>query len=183
MAIKYISDLHWYDINSLYWRDSLGLSLSGYVEMCVEVWNDSCSEEDIILLVGDIGIDKPCTISALCSLKGTKVLVLGNHDLDWSKDSLRKCFKATTSALTLGNVLVQHEPITGWDSNAYLVHGHHHSYIAKGMEKARLDYLHDRTRLNCCADLNNHKPCTLLELQINKENVRNVGSSLLTERI
>lgn len=38
-----------------------------------------------------------------------------------------------------------------------------------GMYNKLRSYVQDVYRLNCAADLNNHRPCTLQELMLNKE--------------
>lgn len=172
MTLKYISDLHWYDIYSEEWREHLGLSLEGFVEMSVDRWNSSCEADDVITVVGDIGHECSHTINALKSLKGHKILVMGNHDMKWSKSNLDKCFEKVVTVLRSGNVYAHHTPDCGVPPECYLVHGHHHTYDTPGMLKERVKYLRDRFRFNCCTDLNNYQPCTMLQLQVNKEALR-----------
>ena len=169
MAIKYISDLHWFDVYSEDWRGHLGLSLEEFVSMNVREWNTSCTDDDIIIIDGDLGRDCHQTIEALNSLRGNKVLVLGNHDKEWSQVHLHQCFKHIVPCERVGNIFVCHYPDFKVPAGCYLVHGHHHGYDSEGMQKARIDYLKDRYRFNCCTDLNNYRPSTFFQLQCNKE--------------
>lgn len=171
MAVKYIADLHWYDAYSLEWRSKLDMTLDDFVDMCIEKWNECTSDEDIVVVAGDIGLECAKTINALRELNGRLVLVLGNHDAKWSTMNLSRVFKNTVTMLRNDNVYVKHIPDVEVPNGCYLVHGHHHAYNTVNMQKARLDYIRDTKRLNCCIDLNHYKPSTLLQLQMNKEEV------------
>lgn len=177
MDVKYISDLHWYDAYSDEWRKDTGLSVIDFVEMSVYEWNAVCSSDDIIVVAGDIG--KPCgrTVNALLAVKGTKILVRGNHDCKWSTWDLRKVFTHVVPVLQVGNVLVNHTPDIQMPDDFYLVHGHHHIYSTDSMTKERIKYLRDPMRFNCCTDLNAYRPSTFLQLRINKERIREITNT------
>lgn len=179
MYLRYIADLHWYDVNSLLWRQDLGLDLQSYVEFSVDNWNQCTDDSDITIVAGDVGKECSQCINAYKRLKGTKVLVLGNHDSEWSVENLEQCFDSIVPMVRNGNIIITHIPPEKPITSLYVVHGHHHTYDTLEMSKARINYLQDRMRFNCCADLNGSKPCTFLELQVNKEHIR---TKLINER-
>ena len=68
--------------------DFLGEKWDGYLQNIINDWNSKVSEEDVVLISGDISwaMDLETAlkdINLLTSLKGTKVLIRGNHDYWW----------------------------------------------------------------------------------------------------
>lgn len=174
MDYKFIADTHLYDDYSLEWRDYLHMSLDDYAEMLVDNWNYFTHDEDIVLLDGDIGHYCERTLRTLRRLKGTLILVVGNHDSDWGTE-IYHCgiFKGIHVQVTLNSdVHVQHKPEFSdamIQRYKYLIHGHHHRYDMPNMQMKLSQYANNGKQLNCAADLNNHRPCTLQELILNKE--------------
>ncbi len=171
MEVKYCSDSHLYEVTSLDWRKNQ--DLDDYANNLLRNWNSDVGDSDRVYLVGDIGRLCPQTCDILRQLNGEKILIIGNHDLEWvtiNRDF--HIFDDVFEAVYQDNVLVVHEP-----SNAakymrqgidFVVHGHHHQYSASNMRKELLKYYGDVHRYNCCLDLNRNKPCTLQELMTNK---------------
>lgn len=168
MQFRYISDLHIYDAESIDWRPE-HFSLDTYVMSLLDCWNAFTDEDDYVIIVGDIGHKCPRTIEVLKRLKGIKILVIGNHDLSWGRD-LWTCgvFSGIHESIENNGIYVQHIPQPYSGNCQYYVHGHHHRYDAPGMQNALLAYARDTYRLNCAADLNGNRPCTLQELELNK---------------
>ena len=66
-----------------------------HVEKLSENWAKTVSEEDIVVIPGDIswGIDlaeAKDDFAFINALKGTKIISKGNHDYWWSTDFLKK---------------------------------------------------------------------------------------------
>lgn len=170
MQVKYIADLHLYDVSSVEWRPTM-VNLDYYANNLVESWNAFTEKDDTVIIVGDVGVLCNKTLKILKSLYGNKVLVKGNHDLTWGRN-LYTCgvFQGVYDSLISTDLHIQHVPTEGTNSfNKFYIHGHHHRYDMPGMYNKLRSYVQDVYRLNCAADLNNHRPCTLQELMLNKE--------------
>lgn len=183
MQFKYISDLHIYDITSTDWRPNFP-NLDLYAIHLIDTWNAFTDPTDIIIIVGDIGHYCPKTIDVLRHLNGTKILVMGNHDISWGSN-VYTCgvFSGVHEFIDQNNIHIQHIPETYTGTCQFYIHGHHHKYDMPGMQNKLQQYARDTCRLNCAADLNNHHPCTLQELIMNKEVVLDKyrGMGLLKE--
>ncbi len=88
MKIFAISDLHM-STNTNKPMDIFGGNWVGYLEKIFEDWTEKVTDEDLVLIGGDISwamdIDEAkIDIEKLSSLKGKKVLIKGNHDYWWS---------------------------------------------------------------------------------------------------
>lgn len=170
MQIKYIADLHLYDVCSVDWRPSFG-NLDDYAKFLKESWNAFTEKDDTVVIVGDVGTYCGKTLQALSELNGIKILVKGNHDLVWGRQ-LYTCgiFSGVYDNLISKDLHIQHIPTEGTNSvNKFYIHAHHHRYDSPGMHNKLKLYIRDVYRYNCSADLNNHRPCTLQELMLNKE--------------
>lgn len=169
MDIRYIADTHLYYADSLSWRKN---TLDDYANDLVINYNASVTDDTIVRWVGDIGEYCSKTVEVLKELRGRKILILGNHDDVWPRNVLEQLFEDVCNRIHSSNVFVQHIPPLMETNACYVIHGHHHEYESLSMLKLRSDYLHDRSRYNCAADLNGNRPCTLRQLMVNKENLR-----------
>lgn len=166
---KYISDLHLFDSTSLSWRPQFS-DVYSYADFLVDSWNAFTVPDDIVFLVGDLGHYCQKTLDVLNRLNGVKILVLGNHDIEWGDMVYTcKCFIGVYSMFDLETIHIQHIPEQLQVPCTWYIHGHHHRYDMPGMYNALQHYVADTYRLNCAADINNHRPCTLQELLLNKE--------------
>lgn len=169
MQYRYISDLHLYDVDSVDWRPEFA-NLDVYAWHLLTNWNAVTDPDDIVIVNGDIGLCCKRTFDILNQLNGTKILVLGNHDIIWGQ-FIYSCgaFSGVHGAINSNGIYIQHIPEKLDRDYTYFIHGHHHRYDMNGMLPALQQYARDTCRLNCAADLNNHRPCTLQELITNKE--------------
>lgn len=169
MQVRYIADTHLYDPASSLWRAEYG-GLDAYAENLICNWNNCTDVDDIVFHLGDVGEQCELTYSVLRRLKGNKVLILGNHDVEhgyvkWPSD----IFQGVYHELTHSGVHMVHKPSSMPDGCIYLIHGHHHTYSGIMMHNELNKYQQDTYRLNCAADLIGNTPRTLRELIINKE--------------
>lgn len=170
MSIRYIADTHLYDSYSWEWRVDFD-DFDSYANTLIEKWNYRVPADDTVILVGDIGTYCRRTLDVLGELRGKKVLVLGNHDIQWG-DNVYTCgvFQGVYKSLMQNGLYVVHKPDEIPDNwQGYAIHGHHHTYNTLNMQQAFTQYVQDTYRLNCAADLINNTPLTLNELIINKE--------------
>ena len=91
MNIYSISDLH-LDINNTKPMDIFGPVWHNYLDKIIDSWNSLVKDDDIVVLAGDFSwamkleeVEKD--FDFLKNLKGTKILIRGNHDYWWSSVS------------------------------------------------------------------------------------------------
>ncbi len=92
MKIYSISDLH-LDIFNTKPMDIFGPVWHDYLDKIIFDWNNKVTENDVIILAGDYSWamkieDVGADFEFLNQLKGTKIIIRGNHDYWWS--SLKK---------------------------------------------------------------------------------------------
>ena len=142
-------------------------------DVMIKNWNDTVNETDLIIHLGDIsaGLSKVMNgegvlIDIFKELKGTKVLIRGNHDHfedDWYIKNLG--FTSVTDYLSIDGFFLCHYPLitTKYSSDKEiqtikflkeefkksgchtLIHGHSHQTIFDG-------------KINVAVDLNNFSP-------------------------
>ena len=116
MKVYAISDLH-LSINNPKPMDIFGGNWENYVDVIVKNWNRKIKDDDIVLIAGDISwalrqSEVKKDIEFISKLKGTKVIIKGNHDYWWqSLTSLRNelpenFFAIQNDAIRLGNVVI-----------------------------------------------------------------------------
>lgn len=91
MKIFAISDLH-LSINNPKPMDIFGPVWQDYTQKIIDDWNKKVGDDDIVILAGDFSWamkleDAVSDFEFLNSLKGTKIMVRGNHDYWWSSIS------------------------------------------------------------------------------------------------
>lgn len=88
MKVYAISDLH-LSINNSKPMNIFGPVWDNYLEEIVEDWEKKVTDEDVVLLAGDLSWamkleDAKIDLEFLKNLKGKKILLRGNHDYWWS---------------------------------------------------------------------------------------------------
>ena len=171
MIIRYISDPHLFDPYSYSWRQETKLDVDEYARQFVYNWNSVVMEDDMTVIVGDVGQLCERTLEYIRCLNGIRILVVGNHDVSWGSELYnQETFHGTHQFINSNGVFVQHIPDDSITRNVpYFIHGHHHRYDMPGMQIKLDKYYRDVHRLNCSADLIGHIPRTLQELILQKE--------------
>lgn len=174
--IYFTSDLHINDLRVFNGsRKKYFKTISGFHEYLIKKWNNKVTDEDLIIVLGDVGIDTESTVNMLNQLNGRKVLILGNHDIE-SLDFLPDAFIRTRYlyCTCINGTLVgcSHKPklypdLHNIGCDVY-IHGHHHEYESITMMYQASRLLSNHNRYNACIDLNFYEPCTLEELKYNK---------------
>ena len=87
MKVYAISDLH-LSISGEKPMDIFGEKWEGYLEKITEDWNAKVLDDDVVLIAGDISWAMTLDVALkdiefLKGLKGTKILIRGNHDYWW----------------------------------------------------------------------------------------------------
>lgn len=183
MQVRYISDLHLYDLYCWDWRKGFDEDFNIFNDCLISHWNDVCDDDTMVIIVGDVGACCTMTFDVLKQLHGVKILVLGNHDSIWGAHAYRSdLFAGTHDYIERNGVYIKHHPEFTPQiraRNSYLVHGHHHEYDSYAMLRARRKYSLDTCRLNCAADLVNFTPRTLAELITIKEKMFDVVETVV----
>ena len=113
MKIYSISDLH-LDINNTKPMDIFGPVWHDYLDKIVTDWNEKVTDEDVVILAGDYSWamkldDVVADFDFLNKLKGTKIMIRGNHDYWWSSLSRvreklpPKTYALQNDAIKIGN--------------------------------------------------------------------------------
>ena len=116
MKIFAISDLH-LSTTAPKPMDIFGTGWTDYIQKITEDWQEKVSDDDIVLIAGDISWamqleDALVDINTLTPLKGRKVFIRGNHDYWWKSISrIRQglpegFFALQNDCARFGNVLV-----------------------------------------------------------------------------
>lgn len=116
MKVFAISDLH-LSINNDKPMDIFGPVWDGYLEKIEEDWNAKVSEEDIVLIPGDISWAMRLSearedLDYLSRFKGKKIIIKGNHDYWWNaissvRDSLgNQTYAIQNDAIKFGNLII-----------------------------------------------------------------------------
>lgn len=104
MKIFAISDLH-LSINNPKPMDIFGPVWDGYLDIIEKDWVDKVSEDDIVLISGDISWamrlnEAEPDLQYICGLPGNKFIIKGNHDYWWSAiGEVRRRLSNNTNAI------------------------------------------------------------------------------------
>lgn len=115
MKIFAISDLH-LDINNTKPMNVFGPTWENYIDDIITDWNNNVTDDDVVILAGDYSWamkfeEVVPDFAWLDSLKGTKIIVRGNHDYWWkSISAVRKalpknCYALQNDAIKIGNYI------------------------------------------------------------------------------
>jgi len=104
MKVFAISDLH-LSINNSKPMDIFGPVWDGYLETIEKDWELKVSDDDLVLIPGDISwamrlTEAKADLDYLCKFKGRKIIIKGNHDYWWSSiGSVRNMLSNNTIAI------------------------------------------------------------------------------------
>lgn len=159
--VFYIADLHFGHKNIIRYDNRPFSTIEEMDDRLIKNWNEVVGAEDTVFILGDIGWyedEKLATIFE--NLKGTKILIKGNHDSIAPESRLARCFQEITDYKEYylskkSKVILSHYPIPFWNGqfrDSIHLYGHiHNSYQHNIMEswKKELRQLQDIS-LRCC---------------------------------
>lgn len=116
MKVFAISDLHLSTTTDKP-MDIFGHNWENYWQKIVEDWNDKVTEQDIVLIAGDISWamtlnQAKSDIDEIAKLNGKKIIIKGNHDYWWqSYSKIKQClpenmYAIQNNCLRFDNVLI-----------------------------------------------------------------------------
>jgi calcineurin-like phosphoesterase family protein len=104
-------------------------------KMMVDQWNSVVTEHDEVFFVGDFSFTSAeRTVQLLDELRGTKHLIIGNHDKGRSKGFWNKFFVTVEESRRIfiepigTSINLCHYPTFGPQAPQLLIHGHSHNY-------------------------------------------------------
>jgi len=172
-VIYYTADQHFGHSNIIRFCDRPFTTVGEMDEALINNWNDTVSDNDIVYILGDLMFrsDKHATYY-IDKLRGTKHLILGNHDHKWIKNcNLQKYFKSVSYYLEIKDggkrLALSHYPMLSWGGAARgALHIYAHIHNKKdGLVFETLKQMDNA--LNAGVDINEYRPVTLDELIIN----------------
>jgi len=94
----------------------------------VQQWNSVCSKNDLIWVLGDACFDKT-KLPLLKKMKGSKHLILGNHD-EFSLEAYAPYFNKIHGFVKYKSLWLSHAPIHPDELRGKInVHGHTHNHV------------------------------------------------------
>jgi calcineurin-like phosphoesterase family protein len=108
----------------------------------IKNWNETVSNNDTVLVLGDVGFgSKEYIASLIKQLNGKKILIMGNHD-NWSEQTYRDMGFHTVSRFPIlwnDFYLLSHAPLILSETTPYFnLYGHVHNdsrYVATASSK------------------------------------------------
>lgn len=106
-----ISDLHLSTVTNKP-MDVFGGNWDGYWEKIVADWNSKVTDDDIVIIAGDISWgmkleEAKADLEAIHSLKGTKIIIKGNHDYWWSSyNKVKSILPASIKAIQNNSITI-----------------------------------------------------------------------------
>ena len=144
----------------------------------IENWNRRVKDGDTVYALGDIIWPKKRAQEYLSALKGTIILIRGNHDATWLKQSPgdswpSQVLEYASIRIAKHNVTLCHYPMLEWEDSrphfsshlGYHIHGHIHNNVLPEYTAV----LRQHHALNAGVDVNGFMPVTFEELQENNE--------------
>lgn len=136
MSIFYIADPHIDHANVLRFDKRPFESVSQMFKIFRDNWNNTCSKDDTIYILGDfIWAKEPQWAHYVAQLNGKKILIRGNHDPKEFSRETRRLFANITDYLEITDngkhVIMSHYPLLfykgDYNPDCYMLYGHVHN--------------------------------------------------------
>ena len=172
----FTSDQHFGHANIIRFCDRPFKTAGEMDEVMLANWNAKVTDEDDVWILGDLFFRSATVEPILEHLKGTKHLILGNHDPSWIEGVDIAKYFASVGSFYSGSVGGQpvtmcHYPMLSWpqDKSSYMVYGHIHNHVNADywpliMKRERM--------LNAGVEVNDYEPVTFDELVANNRKFR-----------
>lgn len=132
-----IADTHFGHVNIIKYCNRPFYSVEEMDETLIKNWNETVSNSDTVIHLGDVGLgSKEYIKSTISRLNGRKILVKGNHDT-WADDFYREAGFVNVSKFPIlyggtpdnnGFYLMSHAPLVLSDTTPYFnFYGHVHN--------------------------------------------------------
>lgn len=181
LVIYYTADQHFGHSNIIRFCDRPFTDVTEMDETLINNWNNVVSVDDIVYILGDLVFRSEKSASHyIDSLKGTKHLILGNHDHKWVKNcNLQKHFSSVSYYLEIKDgerrIALCHYPMLSWGGaarGALHIYAHIHNK-KEGLAFETLKQMDNA--LNAGVEINDYRPVTLDELIVNNRKFKDNG--------
>ena len=131
MRVFVIADTHFWHKNIIDYCDRPFNSVEEMNSTLIKNWNKTVTNNDIVIHLGDVGLGPKEKIAPIVqSLKGIKILIMGNHD-NLSEQAYRDMGFWTVSRFPIvydGFYIMSHAPIQLPNKTCYKnIYGHVHN--------------------------------------------------------
>lgn len=160
MAVFFTSDLHLYHDN---WIKTLNMSPEDHWDLIKTNWNKEITKRDKIYILGDITMENHKYYHLLDELRGMKVIIGGNHDLEKDMKYLLPHVEKVIGCLDYKGFICTHIPIHPLELNGRYrgnIHGHMHK-----------EKINDYRYINVCTDFCHYQPLSFdyIEMLVNRD--------------
>lgn len=138
-------------------------SLEEMHQRIIDGWNSVVRDQDTVYVLGDVVINKKKGFHVLHALRGRKILVGGNHDLEDAKDYLKVFADVRGVVVFPHKAVLTHVPVhsdslmrPSWPKN---FHGHTHGNLVRDRFGKP-----DKRYVNVCCEQLDYIPRTIDEL-------------------
>jgi len=131
MKVFVISDTHFNHANIIRYCNRPFSSTEEMDKTMIKNWNETVSNKDIVIHLGDFGLgNKEYIASIISQLNGKKILIMGNHD-NWTESFYREAGFHTVSRFPIvydGFYIMSHAPLVLSETTPYFnCYGHIHN--------------------------------------------------------
>ncbi|MCD7903782.1 MAG: hypothetical protein LUF91_08565 [Oscillospiraceae bacterium] len=167
----FVADTHFGHANIIRLCNRPFLDVNAMNKGMIDLWNSRVTNNDTVIVVGDMFFRCDDPVNILDQLKGKKRLIIGNHDDSWmSHVDCNKYFLSVENFVEFSDgvrgLVICHFPLLVWKNapRTYMVHGHIHN-------STDADYwplIRDRDNvLNAGVEINDYMPVTFDEMLAN----------------
>jgi len=157
----FIADTHFNHSNILLYTCRNFKDVNEMTEQLIKNWNDTVKKRDLIFVLGDFSFyNKVEEVKAITDrLKGTKIIILGNHDKKintdfWKQCGFQECYKYPI--IYKDKYILSHEPVQyGVGEQGFInIHGHIHNH-----------FMENKYYVNVSVEAINYKPISFREIE------------------
>lgn len=129
LDVGFISDLHFGHLNMAIKRGYKDLDT--YHKDIIDKYNSVAGKKTMMIIPGDITMEKKSFYPLLNELNGRKIIVGGNHDLREHSREMLNFVESIVGALEYKGCIVTHIPIhaSEVDRFRFNIHGHTHEHL------------------------------------------------------
>ncbi len=133
-----------------------GVDYKENAEILLKNWNKVVGKRDLVWVLGDVCFDSSF-LAYLSKMKGQKNLILGNHDISFSYETLSQFFSNIYGIIQYKGYWLTHAPIHPTElRNKINIHGHVHQHT-----------LNDKRYVNVCVENINETPISFDKIKFN----------------
>lgn len=162
-----ISDTHWNHefMTKFLSQDGKSIRIRNkkYHHFIDQNWRKIVNEQDVVFHLGDVIFSDPSQLTEILSrLKGTKILVRGNHDNKKDTWYYNHGFDFVCDQFILGDIVFSHEPVP-IPENMINIHGHFHRQDDLGWKASPYKHFYTDRHFHFSLELLDYRPIEVSE--------------------